>query len=58
MNDRWTNIPEQNFKPQLEQVLNSGQSSIASLPLSHEPFFIKYPWILEDIVVKSKEFNF
>ncbi|XP_045029296.1 uncharacterized protein LOC116923817 isoform X2 [Daphnia magna] len=46
----WTNIPEQNFKPQLEQVINNDCPSISSLPLSREPFFIKYPWILEDIV--------
>lgn len=53
---RWTNIPEQNFKPQLDQVLNSSQSSsISSLPLSREPFFIKYPWILEDIMVFKSE---
>jgi hypothetical protein len=26
-------------------------SSISSLPPSREPFFIKYSWILEDIVV-------
>ncbi|XP_046632733.1 DNA (cytosine-5)-methyltransferase 3A-like isoform X2 [Daphnia pulicaria] len=46
----WTNIPEQNFNPQLEQVINNDHSSISCLPLSREPFFIKYPWILEDIV--------
>jgi hypothetical protein len=48
---RWTNIPEQNFNPQLEQVIHNDYSSISNLPLSRETFFIKYPWILEDIVV-------
>jgi hypothetical protein len=38
---RWTNIPEQNFNPQLEQVINNDHSSISSLPLSRELFFIK-----------------
>ena len=48
---RWTNIPEQNFNPQLDQVFS--QPSIASLPLSREPFYVKYPWILQDIVVSE-----
>lgn len=53
---RWTNIPEQNFNPQLDQVV-SDYPSITGLPLSREPFFIKYPWILEDIVVKCLNFT-
>ena len=48
---RWTNIPEQNFNSQLVQVINNDHSSISNLPLSRQPFFIKYPWILEHIVV-------
>ncbi|EFX66522.1 hypothetical protein DAPPUDRAFT_116312 [Daphnia pulex] len=55
---RWTNIPEQNFNPQLEQVINNDHSSISCLPLSREPFFIKYPWILEDIVEKHDRMLF
>ena len=56
---RWTNIPEQNFNPQLENVINNDHiTSISSHPLSREPFFIKYPWILEDIVVKTFDFKF
>ncbi len=56
---RWTNIPEQNFNPQLENVINNDHiTSISSHPLSREPFFIKYPWILEDIVVKTFHFKF
>ncbi|EFX62233.1 hypothetical protein DAPPUDRAFT_337227, partial [Daphnia pulex] len=48
---RWTNITEQNFNPQLEQVINNDHPSTSSLiPLNREPFCIKYPWILEDIV--------
>ncbi|EFX64467.1 hypothetical protein DAPPUDRAFT_266346 [Daphnia pulex] len=47
----WTNITEQNFNPQLEQVINNDHPSTSSLiPLNREPFCIKYPWILEDIV--------
>ncbi|EFX78805.1 hypothetical protein DAPPUDRAFT_245637 [Daphnia pulex] len=44
-------IIEQNFNTQLEQVINNDHPSISSLLPSREPFFIKYPWILEDIVV-------
>lgn len=50
-NCRWTNIPQSDFTPPVE---TSKEELIASYdgPLLSDSFFIKYPWVLHDILVR------
>ena len=43
----WTNIPDQNFQPKLDDIFERYSSSVW-LP-RHEPLLEKYPWIAEDL---------
>ena len=43
----WTNIPDQNFKPNLVDILQDYNSS--AWVRSDEPFLEKFPWIAEDL---------
>lgn len=44
----WTNIPDQNFKPNLSDIFEPNCSP-GSLLSRREPFLQKYPWIAEDL---------
>ena len=43
----WTNIPDQNFKPKLDDVFHRYSTSVF-LPRD-EPLLEKFPWIAEDL---------
>ena len=50
---RWTNIPQNDFTPPAE-ILKEELLASYTGPLLRDPFFIKFPWVLHDILVLFK----
>jgi len=50
---RWTNIPQSDFTPPAE-ILKEELLASYNGPLLRDLFFIKFPWVLHDILVLFK----